>query len=228
MVPGNDRSGRTGVTPIRVLLADDHTLVRAGIRRLLENIDGVEVVGEADDGHEALRLATSLRPDVVLLDIGMPGLNGLETAGHLASLDPSIRVLILSMHRSEEYVLRALRTGCAGYLLKGSAVSELDVAIRAAARGDTYLSPAVSKQIVADYARRMGGASDPLDALTPRQREILQLVAEGHTSKDIGRRLGLSVKTVEGHRAHVMERVGVHDVAGLVRFAVRVGLVSSE
>lgn len=216
------------MTPIRVLLADDHTLVRAGIRRLLESIVGVEVVGEAGEGHEAVRLAEALRPDVILLDVGMPGLNGLEAAGHLASFDASIHVLILSMHNSEEYVLRALRAGCAGYLLKGSAVSELEVAVRAAARGETYLSPAVSKQVVADYVRRMGGARDPLDALTPRQREILQLVAEGHTSKDIAQRLGLSFKTVEGHRAQVMERVGVHDVAGLVRFAVRVGLVSPE
>jgi DNA-binding NarL/FixJ family response regulator len=216
------------MTSIRVLLADDHTLVRAGIRRLIENIPDCQVVGEAEDGHEVLRLAESLRPDVVLLDVGMPGLNGLEAAGHLASLDASIRVLILSMHSSEEYVLRALRAGCAGYLLKGSAVSELEVALRAAARGDTYLSPAVSKQIVADYARRMGGASDPLDALTPRQREVLQLVAEGHTSKAIAQRLNVSVKTVEGHRAHVMERLGLRDVAGLVRFAIRVGLVTGE
>jgi len=216
------------MTPIRVLLADDHTLVRAGIRGLLESIEGVEVIGEAGEGREALRLAEALRPDLVLLDIGMPGLNGLEAAGHLASMDPSIRVLILSMHSSEEYVLRALRAGCGGYLLKGSAVSELEIAVRAVARGETYLSPAVSKQVVADYVGRMGGARDPLDALTPRQREILQLVAEGHTSKDIAQRLGLSFKTVEGHRAQVMERLGVHDLAGLVRFAVRAGLVTPE
>jgi DNA-binding NarL/FixJ family response regulator len=137
-------------------------------------------------------------------------------------------VLILSMHSSEEYVLRALRAGCSGYLLKGSAVSELEIAVRAVARGETYLSPAVSKQVVADFVRRMGGARDPLDALTPRQREILQLVAEGHTSKDIAQRLRLSFKTVEGHRAQVMERLGVNDLAGLVRFAVRVGLVTLE
>jgi DNA-binding NarL/FixJ family response regulator len=214
--------------PIRTLLADDHTLVRAGIRGLLQGFQGVEVVGEAEDGHEALRLAESLRPDVVLLDIGMPGLNGLEVAGRLATLDPSIRVLILSMHTSEEYVLRALRAGCAGYLLKRSAVSELEVAVRAIARGETYLSPAVSKQVVDDYVGRTGGATDPLDALTPRQREILQLVAEGNTSKEIAEQLGLSFKTVETHRTQIMERLGVHDLAGLVRFAVRVGLVTPE
>ena len=216
------------MTPIRVLLADDHTLVRAGIRRLLEVLPGIEVVGEAADGHDVVRLATTLRPDVVLLDVGMPGLNGLEAAGHLATIDATMRVLILSMHSSEEYVLRALRAGCAGYLLKRSAVSELEIAIRAAGRGDTYLSPEVSKQVVADYVRRIGGASDPLEALTPRQRQILQLVAEGHTSKDIARRLDVSVKTVEGHRAQLMERLGVHDIAGLVRFAVRVGLIADD
>ena len=211
---------------IRVILADDHTLVRAGVRGLLQGLDGVAVVGEAEDGHEALRLASQLRPDVVLLDVGMPGLNGLEVAARLAVLDNSIRVLILSMHTAEEYVLRALRCGCAGYLLKRSAVSELEVAIRAVARGETYLSPAVSKQVVDDYVSRTGGATDPLDALTPRQREVLQLVAEGHTSKEVAEQLGLSFKTVEAHRAQIMERLGLQDLTGLVRFAVRVGLVS--
>jgi DNA-binding NarL/FixJ family response regulator len=213
---------------IRVLLADDHTLVRAGVRGLLEGFEGIQVVGEADNGDEAVRLATQLRPDIVLLDIGMPGLNGLEAAGRLAALDTTVRVLILSMHTSEEYVLRALRAGCAGYLLKRSAVSELEVAVRAVARGETYLSPAVSKQVVDDYVGRTGGSTDPLDALTPRQREILQLVAEGHTSKEIGERLGLSFKTVEAHRGQIMERLGLDDLPGLVRFAVRVGLVSPE
>jgi len=215
-------------TPIRVLLADDHTLVRAGIRSLLEGLENVEVVGEAGDGQEAVRLAESLRPDVVLLDVGMPGLNGLDVAARLATQDASIRVLILSMHTSEEYVLRALRAGCAGYLLKGSAVAELAIAVRAVARGETYLSPAVSKHVMDDYVRRTGGATDPIDALTPRQREVLQLVAEGNTSKDIADRLGLSFKTVEAHRAQIMERLGLHDVAGLVRFAMRMGLVRPE
>ena len=214
--------------PIRVLLADDHTLVRAGIRGLLQGLEGVEVVGEAGDGQEAVHLAESLRPDVVLLDVGMPGLNGLEVAGRIGAFDASIRVLILSMHSSEEYVLRALRAGCAGYLLKASAVSELEVAVRAVARGETYLSPAVSKRVVDDYVSRTGGAADPLDALTPRQREVLQLAAEGFSSKEIAQRLGVSYRTVEAHRAQLMERLGVHDLAGLVRFAVRVGLVRPE
>jgi DNA-binding NarL/FixJ family response regulator len=210
---------------IRVLLADDHTLVRAGIRELLTSLGNVEVVGEAGDGQEALRLAETLRPDLMVLDIGMPGLGGLEVARRIASMDRSIRVLILSMHNSEEYVLRALRAGCVGYLLKGAAVAELEVAVRAVVRGETYLSPAVSKQVVDDYISRTGGASDPIDILTPRQREILQLVAEGHTSKDIAQRLALSFKTVEAHRAQIMKRLDVRDVTGLVRFAVRVGLV---
>jgi DNA-binding NarL/FixJ family response regulator len=214
--------------PIRVLLADDHTLVRAGIQGLLQGLQGVEVVGEAGDGQEALRLAEVLRPDVVLMDVGMPGLNGLEVAGRLATLDASIRVIILSMHTSEEYVLRALRAGCAGYLLKASAVAELEVAVRAVSRGETYLSPAVSKRVVDDYVSRTGGAIDPLDALTPRQREILQLAAEGHSSKEIAERLGVSYRTVEAHRAQLMERLGVHDLAGLVRFAVRVGLIRPD
>jgi DNA-binding NarL/FixJ family response regulator len=216
------------MTPIRVLLADDHTLVRAGIRGLLQGLADVDVVGEAGDGQEALRLAESLRPDVVLLDVGMPGLNGLEVAGRIGAFDASIRVVVLSMHSSEEYVLRALRAGCAGYLLKASAVSELEVAVRAVARGETYLSPAVSKRVVDDYVSRTGGAADPLDALTPRQREVLQLAAEGLSSKEIAQRLGLSYRTVEAHRAQLMERLGVHDLAGLVRFAVRVGLITPE
>ncbi|MFL6246488.1 MAG: response regulator [Thermoanaerobaculia bacterium] len=216
------------MTPIRVLLADDHTLIRAGIRGLLEGLDGVEVVGEAGDGHEALRLTETLHPDIVLLDIGMPGLNGLEVAARLMKLDPSLRVVILSMHTSEEYVLQALRAGAGGYLLKGSAVAELELAIRAVARGDIYLSPTVSRSVVNEYVRRTGGAADPRAALTPRQREILQLVAEGHSSKEIGQRLGISYRTVETHRNELMKRLDIHDLTGLVRFAVRMGMVERE
>ena len=214
--------------PIRLLLADDHTLVRAGIRGLLAALPDVEVVGETGDGQEALRLAETLRPNVVLLDIGMPGLNGLEVATRLAKLDPAIRAVILSMHATEEYVLRALRAGAAGYLLKGSAVAELEVAIRAVARGDPYLSPAVSRRVVDEYLSRTGNAAEPLESLTPRQREILQLLAEGHTNKEIAQRLGLSHRTVEAHRNQLMKRLDVHDIAGLVRFAMRVGLVERE
>jgi DNA-binding NarL/FixJ family response regulator len=213
---------------IRVLLADDHTLVRAGIRGLLLALPGVEVVAEAGDGHEALRLAEALKPDVILLDIGMPGLNGLEVVARVASLDASIRTVILSIHTSEEYVLRALRAGATGYLLKGSAVSELEIAVRAAARGETYLSPTVSKHVVDEYVSRTGAEADPLAVLTPRQREILQLVAEGQKSKEIAQRLGVSYRTVEAHRTQLMKRLELRDVVGLVRFAVRIGLIPRE
>lgn len=210
--------------PIRVALAEDHTLVRAGIRALLENIPGVQVVAEAGDGRAALRLIRILQPAVVIMDIGMPGLNGLEAAAQIATELPKISVLILSMHMNEEYVIRALRIGVAGYLLKDAGTAELELAIEAVTRGETYLSPGVSKH-VADYVRRMNGEPGHLETLTPRQREILQLIAEGHTAKEIAYTLNLSVKTVETHRAQLMARLGIHDIAGLVRYAIRTGLV---
>jgi DNA-binding NarL/FixJ family response regulator len=213
---------------IRVLIADDHTLVRAGIRGLIEALQGIEVVGEAGDGHEALRLALAERPDIILLDIGMPGLNGLEVVARLAKDDASIRTIILSMHTSEEYVLQALRAGASGYLLKASAVAELEIAVRAVARGETYLSPSVSKRVVDDYVSRTGAIADPLAALTPRQREILQLVAEGHTSKEIAQRLNVSYRTVEVHRVQLMKRLDLHNLPAVVRFAMRVGLVTRD
>jgi len=216
------------VTPIRVLLADDHALVRAGIRSLLGTLPGVQVVGEAGDGHEALRLVETLRPRVVLMDIAMPGLNGLEATARIARDHPETRVIILSMHVSEEYAARALRAGGAGYLPKDADVRELELAIEAVARGETYLSPAVSTHVVADYRRRLAEAPDALARLTPRQREVLQLLAEGHSTKEIAFRLHVSVKTVETHRAQVMDRLDIHDLAGLVRFAVRMGLVSPD
>lgn len=213
---------------IRVVLADDHTLLRAGLRGLLERLPDVEVVGEAGDGDEALALAKSLRPDILLLDIGMPGKDGLEVAARVLMLEFSVRVLFLSMHQSEEYVLQALRAGAAGYLLKSSAVAELDVAVHAVARGEMYLSPALSNRVVEDYLQRSSGNSDPLAVLTPRQREILQLVVDGLTSKEIATQLGLSFRTVEAHRAQMMERLDVRDLTGLVRLAARVGPRSGE
>jgi DNA-binding NarL/FixJ family response regulator len=214
--------------PLRVLLADDHALVRAGIRALLTEIPDVEVVGEAGSGADALRLAETTHPDIVLLDIAMPGLGGLEVARRLLADQPAVRVLILSMHNSEEYVIRAINAGCSGYLMKGSSSAELAAAIRAVAAGKTYLSSAIPKQSLIEYVERTGAVADPIDVLTPRQREILQLVAEGHTSKQIAQRLSLSFKTVEAHRAQIMQRLDVHDLAGLVRFAMRVGLVPPE
>lgn len=213
---------------ICVLLADNHTLVRAGLRALLQNIQGIRVVAEAGDGREALRLIAAHQPDVVLMDIAMPEMNGLEATARVVKEFPNVRVIILSMHANEEYVLQALRTGAAGYVLKDSGVSELELALRAIAKGETYLSPAVSKHVVADYVRRVGSESSSLEQLTPRQREILQLLAEGRTMKEIAKLLYISVKTVETHRAQLMERLGIHDVAGLVRYAIRVGLVTPD
>ncbi len=213
---------------IRVLLADDHTLVRAGIRSLVQALSGIQVVAEAGDGREALSLIETHQPDVAVLDIAMPGLNGLEVATQVADNFPYVRVIILSMHANEEYVLRALRAGAAGYLLKDADTAELELAIKAVTRGETYLSPAVSKHIT-EYVRRVGeGTRSALERLTPRQREVLQLVAEGHTTQEIARMMSLSVKTVETHRTQLMERLDIHDIAGLVRYAVREGLVTLE
>jgi DNA-binding NarL/FixJ family response regulator len=211
----------------RILLVDDHALVRAGMRSLLHEIPGVEVVAEASDGAEALRLAAELRPDVVLLDIAMKGMNGLDAAARLREQLPAAKVIVLSMHTSEEYVLLALRAGAAGYLIKDSATSELELALKAVARGETYLSPAISRQVVDGYVQRVGAAAAP-DPLTPRQREVLKRVAEGRSTKEIAYELKLSVKTVETHRAQIMERLGIRDVAGLVRYAMRAGLVPPE
>lgn len=212
---------------LRVLLADDHTLVRAGLRSLMERMDGVEVVAEAADGEEAVALAGLHRPDLVLMDITMPGSGGLEATQRLKQAYPGIKVIILSMHSSEEYVLQALRAGASGYLLKDAATLELGLALQAVGRGETYLSPPISRQVVEGYVRRVGQRGDALSVLTARQREILRLIAEGCSTRDIAARLGLSVKTVESHRAQLMDRLDIHDVAGLVRFAVRHGLVSS-
>ncbi len=213
---------------IRIVLADDHTLVRAGIRALLEAEGKVEVVGECGDGREALELVLRHRPDVALIDVGMPGLNGLTLARRLTEEAPRTRVLVLSMHGEPSYVRKALEAGVAGYLVKGASVSELPLAIEAVARGETYLSPRISATVVQQMLREGGSEPDPLESLTARQREILQLVAEGRSSKEIAAALGLSVKTVETHRSRIMDRVGIRDVAGLVRLAIRAGLVSSD
>ena len=212
---------------LRVLLADDHALVRAGMRSLLRDIAGIEVVGEAADGAEALAVAAREKPDVVLLDIAMKGMSGLEAATRFREQHPGIKVIILSMHASEEYVLQALRAGAAAYLIKDSATAELELALKSVVRGETYLSPAISRQVVEGYVRRVsaGAAEDPL---TPRQREVLKGIAEGRSTKEIAFSLGLSVKTVETHRAQVMERLGIRDIAGLVRYAMRTGLVPPE
>lgn len=214
--------------PIRIVLADDHALVRAGIRTLCESFAGVAVVAEAADGKQALEMVKAHHPDVVLMDIAMKELNGLDATAQIKRERPHVHVIILSMHTAEDYVLQALKAGAAGYLLKDAAVPELETAITAVMRGEVYLSPQISKLVVQSYLQHVGAVEGPLGVLTPRQREILQLIAQGRSAKDIAYRLGLSVKTVETHRAQIMERLGVHDIAGLVRFAIRVGLVSSE
>lgn len=212
---------------IRVLLADDHSLVRAGIKLLLGAMHEVEVVGEAASGEEALVLAASAKPDVVLMDVAMRGITGLEAAARLRERHPEIRVLILSMHSGEEYVLQALRAGAAGYLLKDAATGELELALRGVMRGESWLSPAVSRQVVEGYEQRAGGTATP-EVLTARQREVLRLIAGGKSTKEIAFLLNLSVKTVETYRAQLMERLGIRDVAGLVRYALRTGLLPPE
>lgn len=210
---------------VRVLLAEDHGLVRAGIRSLLEQMPEVEVIGEADNGRAALRLIETARPDIVVMDVAMPEMNGLEATRRVTAEFPSVSVLILSMHANPEYVIQALRAGAKGYLVKGASVEELQIAIRAMIRGETFLSPSVSGPVVADYLHHVGDNELPIDRLTPRQREVLQLVVEGKTTKEIAAMLDVGVKTVETHRAKLMDSLDIHDIAGLIRYAIRSGLV---
>lgn len=222
----NNKNEEGNMSQISVVLVEDHALVRAGLCALLREVDGIKVVAEAGDGREALDLIRSHQPNVVLMDITMPGLNGLEATSRIVREHPRIKVIILSMHANEEYVLKALQAGASGYLLKDAATVELELAIKAVARGETYLGPAISKHVIGDYLSRIGGDRGPLEHLTPRQREILQLIAEGRGTRDIAALLNISVKTVETHRTQLMERLDIHDIAGLVRYAVRVGLIA--
>jgi DNA-binding NarL/FixJ family response regulator len=212
---------------IRVVLADDHGFLRVGVRSLLEEATGIEVVAEASDGQEALALVAAHRPDVLVTDISMPCLDGLELAGRVARDHPETKVLILSMHKEKAYATRALGSGAAGYLLKEAGAAELESAVRAVARGEGYISPAVSAHVVADYARLAQAEASAADPLSPRQREVLCLIAQGLPTKAIARRLGISVKTAETHRGLLMERLDIHDVAGLVRYAIRTGQVGA-
>ncbi len=217
------------IKPIRVILADDHTLVRAGIRALLEKLPDVEVLAEAGDGREVMKLAKTQEPDVILMDIAMPGLNGLEATARLHKELPKVRVIILSMHHNEEYVWKALKAGAAGYLLKKAATAELATAVQRVALGEIYLSQEISARLPANFA--LDGIADrksPLEQLTGRQREILQLIAEGRNTKGIAELLQVSPKTIEYHRLKLMNCLNVHDVPGLVRFALRMGLIPQE
>lgn len=215
---------------IRVLIADDHTLMRSGVRALLERTPDIHVVAEAQNGREAMTLMEAHSPNVVLMDVAMRELNGLDATKTLIQKYPRVRVIMLSMHRHEEYVLRALQIGAAGYLLKDVAASELEIAIRDVMEGVVYLSPSIAQQLMAYQAQygALPAAIHPLDRLTPREREVLQLIAEGRTMHEIAGLLGISVKTVETHRYRLMDKLGIHHVTGLVRFAMRAGLVQDE
>ncbi len=216
-------------TPVKVILADDHALVRAGIRSLLERLPDVEVVAEAGNGREAMALTAEHKPTVVVMDITMPDLNGLDATARIVSEHPGTRVLIFSMHTSEDFVLRALHAGAAGYLLKDAAAADLAAAMQAVLRGETYLSPTITREVLARYRQKLQDPRAELTkSLTPRMREILQLIAEGRSTKEIAFLLNLSVKTIETHRMHLMARLGIHEVTGLVRYAVRHGLISAD
>ncbi|MBH0200659.1 MAG: response regulator transcription factor [Nitrospira sp.] len=209
----------------RLLLVEDHALVRAGMRALLQKIEGIEVVADVGDGWEAIKSVQAEAPDLVLMDIAMPGLNGLDATARIVKESPTTRVILLSMYANEEYLRQALHVGASGYLLKGAELAELELALKTVARGERYLTPAVVKYAIEAYCEKSEGPAGPLAKLSMRQREILQLVAEGQTTKDIAQRLNLSVKTVETHRSQLMERLDIHDVPGLVRFAMRVGMI---
>ena len=220
---------KTVTKSIRVLLADDHTLMRAGIRALLEKLPEIEVADEASDGREVIDLIQAKQPDVVLMDISMPGLNGLQALARITRDFPRVRVIILSMHPNDEYVLQALKSGAAGYLLKRSATTELSLALKTVASGEIYLSREIAGQFLKKFPlKQIADSQTPLEQLTSRQREILQLLAEGQTTKAIALILKVSDKTVEYHRAKLMARLNIFDIPGLVRFALRNGLISQE
>jgi DNA-binding NarL/FixJ family response regulator len=214
------------MNPLRLLIADDHTLVRQGLRRILEGQPGWEVVAETGDGREAVRLASELKPDVVLLDIAMPHLNGVEAMQQLEKRVPGVRMLVLSMYSDEAYVTRAIRAGASGYLLKDSADTDLIKGITAVAQGKSFFSPAAARVIVDSYARPAAtGVADRFESLSEREREVFQLVAEGYSNKEVAEMLHISPATVETHRAHVMEKLDLHSTAELVLCAVRRGIV---
>ena len=208
--------------PVRVLLADDHALVREGIKATLE-ASGLSVIGEASDGRDAVRLARELQPDVAVFDIGMPGLNGVDAARVALKESPRLKIVLLTVHTEDAYVAEAIRAGVGGYVLKKQATADLVRAIQEVSEGNTYLSPGVSRAVV-DAVR--SGSQLPADPLTNREREILQLIAEGKTTKQVASVLGISVKTVETHRSHIMDKLQIRDTAGLIRYALRRGLVT--
>lgn len=215
---------------IRILVVDDHALVREGIKSLLQALPQITVIGEAEDGLDAITKARELRPDLVLMDIGMPRMTGVEATRHIRQEMPGVQVVALTIHESEEYLFQMLRAGAAGYVLKKSHPSEMLAAIEAAMRQETYLTPSMAKGLVTDYLRRVGeGEEEPTyRELTDREREVLKLIAEGYTNPEIGMLLHISVKTVQAHRSNIMEKLDLHRPAALVRYAIRKGLVEAE
>ncbi len=219
---------------IRVLLADDHNLVRAGIKSLLEDSNNVIVVGEAANGRDAVVLTGQLSPDIVFLDIAMPELNGLDAAARIKKEYPSVWIVILSMHTDEEYVIQAIKSGASGYLLKDSAPGELRIAVDSIMNGEIYISPSIPREIINAYLSRQKKSQQleeiefSREVLTSRQKEVLQLIAEGNSTREIAGKLFVSVKTVETHRAHIMEKLGIYDIAGLVKYAIKTGLIFPE
>jgi two-component system response regulator NreC len=219
------------MTTLKVLLVEDHAIVRQGVRALLDEEPDITIVGETGEGSEALLMAERLRPDIVLMDLSLPGVSGIEATRQVCERFPTMRVVVLSMHDSEEYVFRALRAGASGYVLKQSTSTELVLALRAVAAGSTFLSPDISQILISDYMRRaetQDRDDEALSILTPREREVLQLVARGLNNRQIAERLHISVKTVETHRGNMMRKLDVHDRAGLVKFAIDSGLITLE
>ena len=214
------------MSKIKILIVDDHAIMRDGIRALIDLHDDIEVVGEASDGKEAIEKVRELVPDVVIMDIAMPGMDGLEAARRIRKRNPEVKVLVLTQHDHKEYVLSAIKVGVAGYLPKRAVSSELVSAIRAVHRGESFLYPSAATALIQDYLRK--GEVEPYDYLTEREREILKLIAEGHTSREIANMLFISLKTVQGHRTKIMEKLDIHNRTELIRYAMRKGLVSMD
>jgi two-component system, NarL family, response regulator NreC len=215
------------VPQIRILIADDHVIIRSGLRLLLEQQPDFKVVAEANDGREALQMVSKYHPEVAILDIGMPQLNGIEATRQIVAQEPATQVVILSMHADEGYVLRALKAGAKAYIVKNSAEADLIRAVRSVAEGKSFFSPVISKMLLEDYVRRVREkeVEDSYDLLTPREREVLQLVAEGRSNKDVANILNLSLHTVETHRGNILEKLGLHGVPELILYAVRKGII---
>ena len=215
----------------RVLLAEDHTIVRKGLRSLLDKETGIKVVGEAEDGREAIAKAEELHPDVVVMDIAMPGLNGLEATRQIKKRFPDIKIIILTMHTNKEYVSQTLKAGASGYLVKKAAPDELISAINAVHKGNSFLSPSISRMVIDEYIQRskeISEGEEGFEQLTVREREVLQLIAEGRKTREIAELLYISIKTVETHRAHIMNKLDIHSTAELTRYAIRKGIISSD